>query len=189
MKQIFILLLNVILIASLSAQDVKVTAKLYKDTVGFEEKIQITFSIENTQNVDFEAPKFKDFAASTRTGTSTNMSFVNGEMTQSVSYNYILEHHGAGIYVIEPAIVEINGEIYQSDIIEVVVSSEATTPNPISETDRMMNRFRMDNFNLNLDDFFNNMPQFEIPDIPLPQPKSDKKKEEKKKPKKKIYKI
>lgn len=182
---------------TVQAQDITVKAQLYKDTVGSEEYIKISFVVENAQKVDFTAPTFKDFAEAVPTGTSTNVSFINGQMTQSMSYNYLLTHFGKGTYVIEPAIIEIKGEIFQSDILEVVVVETAKTPDPLSEMEKMRSRFGMDQLNIDLEDFFNRMPQLEIPKeledlIPANPENGGKKPEGKKKDKKKkkkVYKI
>ncbi|MGB0861589.1 MAG: BatD family protein [Saprospiraceae bacterium] len=179
---------------TVQAQDISVKAQLYKDTVGSEEYIKISFVVQNAQNVDFTAPAFKDFAEATSSGTSTNVSFINGQMTQSMSYNYILTHFGKGTYVIEPAIIEVEGEVYQSDILEVTVVEVAKTPDPMSEMDKMRSRFNMDMFNIDLEDLFNQMPSLEMPKeledlIPKNGDKTPKGKKKEKKKKKKVYKI
>lgn len=181
---------------TVQAQDIAVKAQLYKDTVGSEEYIKISFVIENAQQVDFTAPAFKDFAEAVSSGTSTNVSFVNGEMTQSTTYNYLLTHFGEGTYSIEPAIIEVEGEIFQSDILEVVVVEAAKTPDPLSEMEKMRSRFGIDQLNMDLEDFFNQIPRLEIPKeledlIPNIPENGDKKPNEKtdKKKKKKVYKI
>lgn len=200
MRTILIIFGLVLSYGQLMAQEISLTAQLHKDTVGFEEQIQVTFTVMNAQNVDFQPPKFVEFANATSTGTSSSFSFINGKTTQSVSYNYVLEHKGVGVYVIEKAQVELDGLIYESDFVEVVVIDEPATPDPITRSDNMNGIFQfempsfpdmpnlpdMEQFSFpdinNLEDLrklFPNMPN--LPDNGKPQPKEKKKK--------KVYKI
>lgn len=109
------------------AQSITVTATLEKDTFGYEEAIKVVFTIENVQNFDFVAPPFTDFVSARQLGTSSNMRIINGQMTQSVSYTYLLEHPGMGLYIIEPASITVDGKVYQSELQEVVVTNEPMT--------------------------------------------------------------
>lgn len=127
------IILGVFFTVALSAQDIAIKAELYKDTVGYEETVRVTFTIENAQNVDFEAPAFESFDEAIRSGTSMNTSVINGKMTQSVGYTYNLTHFGKGTYSIEAVSIEVDGETYSSEELIVVISDEATTPNPKSE--------------------------------------------------------
>lgn len=117
------------------AQDVTVKAELYKDTVGYEETIQITFTIENEMNAQFNAPAFESFETAQMTGNSTMTSIVNGTTTMSKSMTYVLTHYGKNIYEIEAASFEVDGKIYVSEPLIVVVADVATTPNPPSADD------------------------------------------------------
>lgn len=120
---------------ALQAQDITVKAELYKDTVGYEETIQVTFTIENKMNAQFTAPAFESFEAAQMTGSSTMTSVVNGVSTISKSLTYILQHYGKDIYEIEAASFEVDGEVYVSEPLIVVVADVPTTPNPPSMED------------------------------------------------------
>lgn len=183
-KSLFAILVFWTSTVTLFAQDINVKVALYKDTVGYEENIQVTFTVENTQNADFEAPAFAAFAEATRTSTASNMSFVNGQMSQSISYTYILKSHGEGIFEIEPATVEIDGHIYQSELVNVVVTNKATTPNPNKERN---NIGEMDMF-----DMWKRGGTFQMPRMEdlMPKPRQEEPKEETKpKTKRKVYKL
>lgn len=169
---------------SLTAQEITLTAKLDKDTIGYEETIKVVFTVENVKNPSFSPPDFIEFENSSMAGTTSNVSIINGEMTQSMSYTYLLTHKGEGIYGIGKASVEIDGEIYESKIIEVVVVDKPTTPNK-----KRANRRNP----------FGSFPQFgdDFPSLwgPQGQPNTAPKEKgegqptKKKKKKKKVYKI
>lgn len=171
-------------VATLCAQEVNVKVALYKDTVGYEENIQVTFTVENTQNADFEAPAFAAFAEAVRMSTASNMSFVNGQMSQSVSYTYSVKPYGEGIFEIEPATVEIDGQIYQSELVSVVVTNEATTPSPAKE--RSIGE-------VDMFDMWRRGGTFQMPEMedlmPKPRQKEEKKEATKPKTKRKVYKL
>lgn len=170
---------------SLTAQEITLKAKIDKDTIGYEEMVKVIFTVENTSNPIFTAPDFIEFENSTMAGRGSNVSIINGEMTQSTTYTYLLEHKGEGIYAIGKAMVEIDGEIYESKIVEVVVVDKPTTPSK-----RRANPF---------DNPFGSFPQFgdDFPSLrerqidPRNTIPKDKKQERvgKKKKKKKVYKI
>ncbi len=130
--KILTLIIGILMTVTLQAQDITVKAELYKDTVGYEETIQVTFTIENKMNAQFTAPAFESFEAAQLTGNSTMTSIVNGVSTMSKSLTYVLTHYGKDIYEIEAASFEVNGEIYVSEPLIVVVADIATTPNPPS---------------------------------------------------------
>lgn len=129
------LIIGLLMTVALQAQDVTVKAELYKDTVGYEESIKVTFTIENEMNAKFTAPAFDSFEAAQMTGNSMQTSMINGVTTMSKSITYILTHYGKDIYEIEAATFEANGETYTTEPIVVVVADVATTPNPPSMED------------------------------------------------------
>ena len=129
------LIIGVLMTVTLQAQDITVKAELYKDTVGYEETIQVTFTIENEMNAQFNAPAFESFESAQLNGNSMQTSMVNGVTTTSKSITYVVTHYGKNIYEIEAASFEVDGKIYVSEPLIVVVADVATTPNPPSAQD------------------------------------------------------
>ena len=136
MMKTLTLIIGLLMTVTLQAQDITVKAELYKDTVGYEETIQVTFTIENEMNAQFTAPLFESFESAQLNGNSMRTSIVNGVSTMSKSLTYVLSHYGKDIYEIESATFEVNGEIYVTEPIIVVVADVATTPNPPSAEDQ-----------------------------------------------------
>ena len=126
------LIIGLLTAVTLQAQDITVEAILYKDTVGYKERILVTFTIQNEMNATFTAPTFEQFETAKMNNTSMMSSTVNGVSSMSKSLTYALTHYGKGSYEIEVAYFEINGETYSTEPLTVIVSDLETTPDPPS---------------------------------------------------------
>ena len=85
----------------------------------------MTFTIENGQPTNFEAPVFQNFNIVSGPNQSSSISIINGETTQSQSYTYYIEPKEEGLFFIEPASVELDGEARETEPISIMV-----LPNP-----------------------------------------------------------
>jgi len=149
------------------------------DSVLMDNYFEVKFILENADSRQFTPPSFEGFQVLAGPNTSSSMSLVNGDMSQSISYSYYLKPKDIGNYYIPPASIEIDGQVLESEPIEVTIH-----PNPdgIIQTPPRRKNSIFDPFD---DDFFKN---FERPSqIPRPDPK--KKEEEKKKKKRVIKKV
>lgn len=102
----------------LHAQDF--TATVSKNPVGVGEQFEITFTL-NTSPSGFQAPSFKDFILLGGPNQSTSMQFINGSMSQTVSYSYFLQAKTEGTFRIDPAVVNAGGKRLQSNSLSVTV--------------------------------------------------------------------
>jgi len=103
---------------NLFAQDF--TASVNRNRVGVGEQFQITFSV-NTNINTFKAPNFNDFQIYSGPNQSTNMSFVNGAMSQSISYSYIVAAKHEGKITIGAATATAGGKTLQTKPITIEV--------------------------------------------------------------------
>lgn len=108
---------------SLNAQ-IEFKANISKDAVIIGEPFKLEYKMN--QNFDnFTLPESENFVI--LSGPSTSMqqsvSFTNGEMvkTVSVKYTYFVKAINSGIQTIQPAEIEIAGEIYYSNSIDIIV--------------------------------------------------------------------
>ena len=127
-KSIFTILSFCLTISLFAQKDVKFTATLEKEEIGSEEYVKVTFSIENGAANGFVAPEFEDFDEVYGPNTTTQMSFMNGKLTQSASYTYTLRPKDKGTFVIEPAKLKVGEEILTTEHLKVKVLEEPTTP-------------------------------------------------------------
>lgn len=124
MKQRFVLLslfllFTLLLFFNLSfAQELTVSASKTKLAVG--EQFQITYSL-NTSGNGFRHPSFNDFDVYSGPNQSTSMQIINGAMSQSVSYSFILAPRKEGTYTIIPASITVNGKKTESKSLTINV--------------------------------------------------------------------
>src|SRR4051812_40937189 len=86
----FICLISLIALYPSVSSAQNFTASVSKNTVAVGERLQVTFSIDASGS-QFQPPAFTDFNVLMGPSQSTNMQFINGTMSQSISYTYILE--------------------------------------------------------------------------------------------------
>ncbi|MFN5793397.1 MAG: BatD family protein [Bacteroidota bacterium] len=119
-KIIFIFLVFVNLLSlDLSAQEL--TASVNKNRVGVGEQFILTFSL-NTNGSGFRAPSLNDFNVYSGPNQSTNMSFINGSMSQQISFTYYLAAKSEGKFTIGAASINSGGKTYTSKPIVIEVA-------------------------------------------------------------------
>ncbi len=96
-------------------------------------QFKIVYTI-NAKPSSFKNPSFEPFEVlmGPSTSSSTSISFINGQMTQDISYSYTyyLMANKEGKYTIPPAEIIVNGKSYKSNAIQIeVVKGNAPTSN------------------------------------------------------------
>lgn len=118
------------------AQGFRFTTKVNNTTVGLDEPFQVQFTLENASQVSgFRPPEFKGFQVLSQSQyNSTNV--VNGQMSQSVSFIYVLQADAVGRYTIAGASARVNGNPERSNPItlEVVKGNNTTRNNSSNNT-------------------------------------------------------
>lgn len=113
------------------AADVTISSSVDKNIVSLDDNLTYTVTIQGsiTKVPPPKLPDFKGFR-SYSSSRSQNISIVNGRVSASIKYKYILVPNTVGTYLIEPAEIEIGGKIYQTAPvqIEVVASSQKAAP-------------------------------------------------------------
>lgn len=115
---VFILLALFSFSSSLQAQ--KLSAQVSKTKVVTGEVFQITFSAGGAIS-SFNPPSFKDFEVYSGPNQSTSMQFVNGSMSQSMSFSYMIACKKEGKFTIPGASAVINGNKSESNPIAIEV--------------------------------------------------------------------
>ena len=104
----------------LFAAEIKFTASAPKQ-VGNGEQFQVTYTL-NTSGSNLSSPGFPDFDLLGGPSQSTNMSIVNGAMSQSVSFTYYLRAKKEGTFTIKPAKIKVNGVDIESNALTITVT-------------------------------------------------------------------
>lgn len=105
------------------------TATVDKTTVGQYERFQLyfTFSGEDVNNVqNFQQPSFTGFKVLSGPNQSTSMQVINGKVSGSISFTYILQPTNVGEFTINQASVVYSGKTYRTSPLKIKV--EKGTP-------------------------------------------------------------
>lgn len=107
------------------AQETGFWVEVNRDTLLAYNYVHVRFSIVNIQG-DFIPPSFEDFEVLSGPNTSSQISMVNGEVSQSASYSYILAVGGEGVCTVPSGKLDTGKEILTSEakLIQVL-------PNPL----------------------------------------------------------
>lgn len=109
------------------AQEVKFEAKVSKSTLGLNEKVQVSFAI-NQDGDNFSPPNFEGFNVVGGPFQSTNFSWVNGVKSFNRSYSYVLQPRQKGTLTIKSATIEYDGETYKTQPIKITVTNAIEMP-------------------------------------------------------------
>lgn len=115
-----IILLTFLLIASKAFTQEKFSATVSKNSVIEDERFQVTFNIKDGAD-SFEPPAFSHFNLLSGPNKSSQMSWVNGKSSSSVSYSYVLSASKEGTYTIGEAKIKDGNNVYTSKPIQVKV--------------------------------------------------------------------
>jgi len=122
--------------------DVRLTARIDRDHVMVYDRIQYTLTLEADRRgvPDPTPPDFNGFKQLGAPRTSTQFSWVNGRTTSTKVYTYFLQAQKPGRFTISPARVTVDGQIYQSTPLQVVVAKPGTPrPRETGDEDAFVN--------------------------------------------------
>lgn len=133
MKKIFLILAFLSQLV-VFAQEVKFEAKTQKDTYALNEKILLSYTINNDGD-NFEAPKFDGFKVEgpyINKGNQNSISIINGKMTTKreifTQLNFVLTPKSKGTFTIQPASIEYEGTIYKSNPVVIKIVEALVMP-------------------------------------------------------------
>lgn len=112
------------------AQQSEFTVTLSADTIGLNNRLEVTFTLKNAQGKNFEAPVFEGFRLLGGPNTSSQFSMVNGEVTRQISYTYVLQPSEPGLWYIQPASIAVEGKTLETTLKEVWVLADRESPPP-----------------------------------------------------------
>lgn len=130
MRNILIFLVIFIAAISFTAQaQNSFTASVDKDQVSLGDYFQLTFTFDGSQSGrNLHPPAFNDFMVLSGPNQSTRMQIVNGAVSSSISYSYILQPRDAGKFTIGAATIEAEGKKYQTQPITIEVVKGSPQP-------------------------------------------------------------
>ena len=138
--KIYISFIISILSYSIFAQQAELSVSISKNSLGLNERLRIEFSINKQGGDNFKPPKFKEFKVIAGPSQSVSQSWINGKVTFSQSYTYILKPIRKGELVIEPASIEINGSTISSKYLKVIVTDPIDIPENPNDPEYIANQ-------------------------------------------------
>ena len=121
---LFICLLSI----SLVAQEATLKAKVSKNKLGVNQRLRIEFSINKQGGDNFSPPNFTNFKVVGGPSQSVSQSWINGKVTFSQSYTYIIQPKRKGAFSIASASIKIGGKFIKSEPVKVIVLDAIEIP-------------------------------------------------------------
>jgi len=138
MKKFLILVFLILLIVTkINAQGIQFTASVDKKILSLEQTLTLTFQITSSSaNISGtpEMPELDGFTVASGPNVSTSISIVNGQVSASRSYSYILIPTEVGKLTIGSAVLNYNGEVYKTTPIEVEIVKSAVPQQQTPQT-------------------------------------------------------
>lgn len=120
-KNIIFLLLFTVAYSSFSEE---FRATVNKNPVASGERFQVTYTLEG-DGTNFQGPTFKDFTFLGGPSQSQSIQIINGRMSKSLSFSYVLQAGAPGTYTIPAASIVVDGKrIYSNTITLNVVKGQ-----------------------------------------------------------------
>jgi hypothetical protein len=143
MKKLFLLgVLNCLML--LAFGQVRFYGQLNTKTTPLNQNIQLSYTIENAEGQNLKLPNLNDFQVLSGPHTSQSMQWVNGNMSQSVSYSYILKPKKEGTFKVGKASINVGGATVESNELSIQVT--AASQQSAQQQRRSNNPFGWDPF-------------------------------------------
>ncbi len=108
-------------IFSLFAQEPTISTTVDLDSVLLGNHLTLSITVENAANAQVDPPVFEGFRLLGGPNYASSMSMINGAVTQSVTYSYLLEPKDVGQFYINSVQIKVGDSVLESDPIEINV--------------------------------------------------------------------
>ena len=126
--KLYISLLISLITLTINAQESALKAAVSKNKLGVNQRLRVQFSTSKQGADNFKAPNFKNFKIVGGPSQSVSQSLINGKLSFSKSYTYIIQPKRKGEYSIPSATIEINGKTVSSKPVRVIVLDAVDIP-------------------------------------------------------------
>ena len=110
---------------TVSIAQIKFYANTNTKTIPLNQNFQLNFVVENGQAKTLTPPNLNDFQVLNGPNTSQSMQWINGNMSQSVTYSYILRPKKEGVFKIGKGSANIEGANVESNELSITVTAPA----------------------------------------------------------------
>jgi len=113
------------------AQTPELVASVSKNKLGLNQRVRIQFTVNKQGADNFTPPSFENFKVVAGPSQSVNQSWINGKVTFSQSYTYVVEPKAIGTYSISGATILLNGKTLTSNSVKMnILKAVDIPPNP-----------------------------------------------------------
>jgi len=120
MKKIILTIVSFMMISNLcQSQDARMVVEISNDTILMGNYIQLRYTIENASG-KFEMPELDGMMLISGPNTSSSMSMINGEVSQSASYTIYLKPIDIGNHGIGPAYINTDAGVLEAQPINII---------------------------------------------------------------------
>ncbi|PHQ55253.1 MAG: BatD protein [Lutibacter sp.] len=127
MRQFYILIFLMLATQVLLAQ-IEFKTVVSKNKLGVNQRLKISFIVNKQGADDFKPPSFKNFKVVGGPSSSVNQTWINGKVSYSQAYIYIIEPKKIGKFTIDPAKIEYHGKIVTSNAVKLTITKEVEIP-------------------------------------------------------------
>ena len=127
------LIVFLLTIVNLPAQETRVTASVDSDSVGVQDQFEFSITVSGKDSGDAEAPRMqslRNFRVVSGPSVSTQFQWVNGRTSSSKSFTYILIPEKEGQFTVDPVEVRVGDKVYKTQPLQVRVTSAPRTSPP-----------------------------------------------------------
>jgi len=130
---IAVVLLAIIMVPTYAQVPGRITAEVDRNSINTDEVVMLTINIDTSQGNPSQPilPALEGFTV-VSTSSGTQIMLVNGDMSITATYKYGLRPVQAGTLVIEPVSVVLDGQVYQTQPIPILVTQGTGQPQPPS---------------------------------------------------------
>jgi len=121
-------LILIVLSTTLVSAQITFEAKVSKKKLGINERLRVDFEM-NKDGDNFNPPGFENFTVIGGPNQAVSTSWVNGKRSYKKTYSYFLSPKKRGSFRINQATIEIDGEIYKTNPVTIVVTAAVNNPN------------------------------------------------------------
>ena len=117
--KLYISLIIFFITLGINAQESALKATVSKNKLGVNQRLRVEFTINKQGADNFKAPSFKNFKVVGGPSQSVSQSLINGKLSFSQSYSYILQPKRKGEFNLPSATIEIDGNTIKSNPVKI----------------------------------------------------------------------
>ena len=128
MKSKLIFLFLCLLSHFVQAQEATLKTTVSKNKLGLNQRLRVEFSIDKQGGDNFSPPNFNNFKVVGGPSQSVSQSWINGKVSFTQAYTYILQPTRKGELYIASATIKIGGTLLKSEPVKIIVVDAVEIP-------------------------------------------------------------